>query len=254
MMHARCVDAHDSDSQPVYPMNNLILRPLTSSSSLRCSWQIFITCTAILLNSGCSTSLFQAPVEVLKSPVALLSSMRAQKTIGRILCLWEPSEGLGVDGLPSRGFAGQILFFGHGGATPVPVKGTVRIMEYVNYDPDEIDPTPNHIFTFDDGAWNAHRSKGTLGEAYNVFLPLTDDPRTHVLCALRVEFTDEDGRMVSSPYTEVTLPGRAGRSATNVKRADHAADTSAKSTNVDPVSPASTTKLESTTIALPQRR
>ncbi|MCA9048241.1 MAG: hypothetical protein KDA89_05905 [Planctomycetaceae bacterium] len=198
---------------------------------------------------------------MLKSPSAIISAVRGPKPVMKILSLWEPSEGQGMDGMPSRGFAGQILFFTHGSATPIPVHGVVKIHQYANYDPDQPDPTPVHTFTFDDGAWNAHAADGTLGHSYNVFLPFQEEKPAHVVCALRVEITAPDGRMISSPFTEVTLPGRAGKfpgnRITNVSKPDVDAIRSASATTTRSANTTGAAKpvqkLESTTIPLPKK-
>ena len=152
-----------------------------------------------------------AETSLIKFPGKFLADTREkhqQHQVARILCLWEPAEGQGLDGRPSRGFAGQILFFGFGDAAPVPVHGTVRIYEYENFNPDEIDPTPAHVFVFDDSGWNAHRAESTVGQGYNVFLPRVKNHQGPAHCALKIEFTAENGRTISSPVTEITLDSR----------------------------------------------
>lgn len=155
----------------------------------------------------------------MNAPAAMINSVRRPDPVSKLLCLWEPAEGQGLDEKPSRGFAGQIMFFSPGKATPIKVKGTVRIFEYVNFDAEDEDPTPAHTFTFDSGAWEAHRAEGTLGHSYNVFLPYVRKDKKHSVCALRVEIETEDGQKVSSPYTEVTLASKtSSRPASAMKR------------------------------------
>ncbi len=136
---------------------------------------------------------------------------RRQRAV-RILCLWEAAEGQGLDGRSARGFAGQILFFGSLDAAPIPVHGTVRIYEYENFHPDDIAAKPIHIFVFDDSGWNAHRAESTVGQSYNVFLPYVKRHNGMAMCALKVEFLSGDGRLISSPITEITLDPRQSRS------------------------------------------
>lgn len=159
----------------------------------------------LLTSVGCADTSF------IKSPGQFLPGARNKaqtRQAARILCLWEAAEGQGLDGQPSRGFAGQILFFGPGDAAPFPVHGAIRIFEYDNFDPDEDSPKPIHAFVFDDGGWNAHRSESTVGESYNVFLPYVKHHKGPATCALKVEFTAENGRTISSPITEVSLQPR----------------------------------------------
>lgn len=164
----------------------------------------------LLAAVGCAdTSFIQSPGQFLPGAGKKTQARQA----ARILCLWEAAEGQGLDGQPSRGFAGQILFFGPGDAAPFPVHGTIRIFEYDNFDPDEDSPKPIHAFVFDDGGWNAHRSESTMGESYNVFLPYVKHHKGRARCALKVEFTAENGRTISSPITEVSLQARQQKSA-----------------------------------------
>lgn len=173
--------------------------------------QVVISVLVAVFGTGCADTSF------LKSPGQLLTERREkirQQPATRILCLWEAAEGQGLDGRPARGFAGQILFFGPREAAPVPVHGTVRIFEYEDFDPDELNPKPIHVFVFDDTGWNAHRSESTVGEAYNVFLPYVKRHNGLATCALKVEFESKNGRTISSPITEITLDPRQGRSGT----------------------------------------
>ena len=161
---------------------------------------------------GCSsTSLVRTSSALLKAPVEFVSGRSQPKPLSKILCLWEAAEGQGLDEKPSRGFAGQVMFFEHGNPTPVQVAGEVVIYQYKDYDPDAEEHTLLHTCRFDSGAWKAHRTEGTLGDTYNVFLPFTEKHKDRIVCALRVEITLANGHKISSPYTEVTLAGKKVR-------------------------------------------
>ncbi|MCP4510530.1 MAG: hypothetical protein GY826_29490 [Fuerstiella sp.] len=210
--------------------------------------------------TGCS-SFLHTSAAIIKSPVSFVSAIRAEKRIVKILCLWEPAEGQGLDGRPSRGFAGQILMFAHGSPSPISVHGKISIYEYVNFDPDDVDPQPIHKFTFDDGGWNAHRTESTLGESYNVFLPYVVKNNGHATCALRVEYTSEEGRVISSPYTEVTLTAKTSNKPLSALRRNILSDSGERSTdrdhksgrrNPDAELEGEVPTIESTTIALPR--
>lgn len=164
-------------------------------------------CLVLLTLTGCSASFVQTSRSILKSPMALVTS-RSAKPVAKILCLWEAAEGQGLDERPSRGFAGQIMFFTYGDPSPMKVDGTVRIYQYADFDSEEIDPTPVHKFKFDSTAWNVHRSEGTLGHSYNVFLPYVLKHKGLARCSLRVEFEDSNGQITSAPMTEVVLPNK----------------------------------------------
>jgi hypothetical protein len=206
--------------------------------------------------AGCSSStLMRASSSMVNAPSSVLEAMRGPRAVSKMLCLWEAAEGQGLDEKPSRGFAGQILFFAHGEASPIKVKGKVRIFEYLDFSPDQQDPTPAHIFVFDAGAWDVHHTESTLGHSYNVFLPYVRKDKGHAVCALRVEIETEDGRKVSSPYTEVTLASRSSSAATSGMQRNIVKPASKVSEEPQPTAaekpPA---KLDSTTIRMPARR
>ena len=158
---------------------------------------------------GCATSSFlKSPAAILKAPMELISQRDYSQSISKILCLWEAAEGQDVDGTPSRGFAGQILFFEHGRPSPVKVKGEVVISLYKDYD---VNADEHHListFKFDAKAWSVHLAEGSLGESYNVFVPFSENHNDRVTCALRAEVTLENGGKISSPYSEVILGGK----------------------------------------------
>lgn len=160
---------------------------------------------------GCSSSgsFFQSSGEVMRDPGRLVGRPHIEKNVMRVVTIWEPSHGKGMDDRNARGFAGQILFFGPGGESGARVRGKVQIMLYDNYDKDsDTDPVVLHKFEFDADAWEAHRGEGTLGHSYSVFIPYVNKHKDQVNCALKVEFLQEDGSRVSSQETEVLLPGR----------------------------------------------
>jgi hypothetical protein len=202
---------------------------------------------------GCSTAMLQDPGRLIGRP-------RIETHVNRILCLWEPAQGTGTDGRPARGFSGQILFFGpkdDGGAR---VRGTVCIVEYENYDADDEDPEPLHTFRFESDAWEVHRTEGSLGHSYSVFVPYMKKHRDSVQCALKVEFIDEDGKCTSSDIIQTVLPGKEGavssnRIQRNVVRSER--KTAAGSDPEDDFPEESETPdvetMESTTIHLPVR-
>ena len=202
--------------------------------------------------TGCSSTSLLKPSKLVSAPLEAVG-LKKSPLVAKILCLWEASEGQGLDEKPARGFAGQIIFFGYGEATPVKTDGIVRIYEYTDYDADDPDPEPAHVFVFDNGGWNAHRTEGTLGQTYNCFLPYVEKKTGHVVCALRVEYEAKDGRKVSSPFTEVTLaaktstkpPGALTRNIVKNKRFG------IQQVNGERPAEKTARKLESTTIKIP---
>lgn len=205
--------------------------------------------------AGCATV-----TTAMRDPGRLIGRPKAVSSVGRIITLWEAAEGQGVDGNPSRGFAGQILFFGLTGDTPVEVDGRVVIYEYDQYSRDQEDPQPLHSFTFEPDAWAVHGREGTLGHSYSVFIPYMQDHKQQVTCGLRVEFECADGRRISSDITPVLLQGRfdqatAAPPPTGSIRNRVVGGRPAESSAPTSPPPATTPRrqLESVTIPLPRR-
>ena len=136
-----------------------------------------------------------------------IESASRHNPVVNIVCLWEPSEGHAPSGLPARGFAGQVMFFTNGSASPVNVDGDVTIYEFDDFGTPEEQTRPLHVFRFDSFAWNAHRRRGTLGPAYSVFVPHMRDHYCRAECALRIRFAAPDGRIVFSDMANITLKG-----------------------------------------------
>ena len=105
------------------------------------------------------------------------------------------------------------MFFTYGDPSPIKVDGTVRIYQYADFDAEEIDPTPVHEFVFESTAWDVHRSEGTLGHSYNVFLPYVLKHKGLARCGLRLEFEDANGQKSSAPITEIVLSNKGSQSA-----------------------------------------
>ncbi|MBC7968177.1 MAG: hypothetical protein H7Z17_19895 [Fuerstia sp.] len=169
----------------------------------------------MVIFSGCasSTSLIRDPSILVKDPLSIVGHPRIERNVARVVALWEPTTGKGLDDQNARGFAGQILFFGSGCETGARVHGTVNIYEYDNYDANsDEEPVLLHTFAFDPDAWEVHRGVGTFGHSYSVFIPYMKHHKDQVHCGLKVEFIMEDGRRISTGTTEVLLQGKRGRS------------------------------------------
>lgn len=162
----------------------------------------------LLILSGCSTAM-------LNQTNRLIGRSTSETQVTRILCLWEPAQGTGTDGRPARGFSGQILFFGPNDDAGARVSGTVSILEYDVYDPSDDDPSPLHTFRFEADAWDVHRTEGSLGHSYSVFIPYMQKHKDPVNCGMKVVFENPDGRSTGSEITHVLLPGRTTMAAGN---------------------------------------
>lgn len=164
---------------------------------------------ATICGCSASTALINNPRVLVKDPGSLVGHPRIEKNVARVVSIWEPSTGKGIDDRNCRGFAGQILFFGPSCETGVRVRGKVNIYEYDHYNEDSEEiPQPLHTFAFEPDAWEIHRTEGSLGHSYSVFIPYMSKNRDQVNCGLKVEIVLEDGRKVSTPTTEVLLHGK----------------------------------------------
>lgn len=164
-----------------------------------------------LIVVGCSSSdsLIRDTSRLVRDPGRIVGRPRIEKNVIRVVALWEPSSGKGIDDKPARGFAGQILFFGSSTDTGCRVRGTVNIYEYDKYDPESLeDMTPLHTFSFHPDTWESHRTEGTLGHSYSCFIPYMNKHKEQVNCGLKVELVTEDGQKISSDVTEILLPSR----------------------------------------------
>ena len=165
-----------------------------------------LTAGCLLLLSGCAeTSLLKWKQQ--KHPRA-----DARNPVVKVLCLWEPAQGNDPDGLPTRGFAGQILFFTGQTPTPAEVNGDVRVYLFDDQGPREQQTKPIHQFDFLGDAWKVHLQETTLGPAYHVFVPYVRKGYHQANCALRVRLKPVDGPVIFSEMASVTLPGKTEES------------------------------------------
>jgi len=123
-----------------------------------------------------------------------------------ILTMWQAAEGPGRNGVPTRGFLGQILFFGMDPA-PLAVDGKVRIYLFDDHGTVQEQSRPIHEFDFDNKAWAAHLQASRVGPTYTVFLPYPRDDFHEAKCSLRLRFTPMAGTTLYSDPMTVLLPG-----------------------------------------------
>jgi hypothetical protein len=174
----------------------------------------YISAILSLSFAGCATLHFpwddKVPEASTKNPVV------------QITCLWEPSEGRDPDGMPCRGFAGQILFLGNKGGTPVKVDGAVMIYLFDDQGSPEEQAVPIHQYNFDAVSWSQHMRMGTLGPAYHVFIPYTRKGAYESNCSLRVKLTPKNGSaVIYSDPSEVPLRGKKRNSVQTAEVISH---------------------------------
>jgi hypothetical protein len=124
-----------------------------------------------------------------------------------ILALWQPAEGAGPNGLPTRGLAGQIMFFTRGHETPVKVNGETRIYLFDDVGTEQAQSKPIHQFKFASDVWNMQLQDSLLGPSYQVFVPYVRRDPHRVNCTLSVKFTSANAPTIYSKMVTVTLPG-----------------------------------------------
>jgi hypothetical protein len=156
------------------------------------------------LMSGCQHLMFW-------DKMARLPTASEKHPVMEVICLWEQAEGTGLDGLPCRGFAGQLLFFAQGRTPPVRIDGNVRIYVFDDQGTPEEQEYPIHQFDFDAKAFQAFLTNTNIGAAYQLFIPYTRKGGHRATCSLRVRLTPEHGAPVYSKMARVELAGTTSR-------------------------------------------
>lgn len=133
----------------------------------------------------------------------------ASDPVVEIVCLWQPGEGRDPDGLPCKGFLGQIMFLSRSTATPVICEGAVRVYLFDDQGTLEEQIKPLRQFDFDDGSWQIHLTETAFGPTYNVFIPYVRRGVTDANCSLRVRLKNKQGMQVFSDLTNMSLSGHS---------------------------------------------
>ena len=131
----------------------------------------------------------------------------ARNPAREITCIWQPAEGVGPKGVPTRGMAGQILFFTPKSDAPAKVDGEVLVYLFDDQGTPEEQAKPIHKYRFEAPAWNTHLLMSNLGPSYQVFIPYSRPGHHQAKCSLRMRFKSSDGRTIYSEPVVVTLPG-----------------------------------------------
>lgn len=131
-----------------------------------------------------------------------------KKPATQIITMWKPAKGKGLKGRPTRGFAGQVMFFTARDAIPAVVNGKVRVYLFDNHGTQEEQSKPIHQFDFEPEAWNTHAEYSKLGPAYNIFIPYTRSDGHEVDCTLSIRLSPADGGpVIFSEEANITLDG-----------------------------------------------
>ncbi|MFN3158973.1 MAG: hypothetical protein ACE37I_06645 [Rubinisphaera brasiliensis] len=160
-----------------------------------------------LLPSGCAS----LPASMPRMPWAAekeeMEFATAREPAAEVVCVWQPARGKGLNGVPSRGVGGQLMFFTRSKAEPVAVEGDVRIYLFDNQGTVQEQAQPIHQFDFPAEQWSSYLAMGNLGPSYNIFIPYTRGGHKQVECTLQVLFKPKDGPAVYSDLASMTLPG-----------------------------------------------
>lgn len=149
----------------------------------------------------------QSITEVVHNPFSKVPEPRVNPPVSEIICVWEKAEGIGLDQQPTRGFAGQLMFFSVKQNEPVPVDGDVQIFVFDDLGTEAELAKPLHTFKFDKEAFHAFKTETNLGIAYQLFIPYVRKTEYQAHCSIRVRVGSELGQPLYSKMAAVILPG-----------------------------------------------
>lgn len=151
----------------------------------------------------------QSVTTAVHKPFSKLPGKESTTSITEMICLWEQAEGIGLDKQPTRGFAGQLMFFGANKNEPVAINGDVQIYIFDDLGDSQDQSKPIHTFSFEKETFEAFRTQTNLGTAYQLFVPYTRKLPYKATCAIRVKVSSDQGQAqpVYSKMASVILPG-----------------------------------------------
>lgn len=168
-----------------------------------------LTCLAVGGSSGCASL-------TLPWVTGKFAKATAQNPAVQIIGLWEQAEGRDPDGIPCRGFAGQILFLANRHAAPLEIDGDVRIYLFDNIGAADDQSKPLRQYDFSSEAWKLHLTKSAVGPSYSVFVPYVRRGQSNAQCSLRVRLTPKNGPVIFSELTTLPLRGPSTSSETTI--------------------------------------
>jgi hypothetical protein len=152
--------------------------------------------------AGCATSGW------LKVPKNDFAKAGPKNPVVRILGVWEPAMGIGLDDKSARGFSGQIYFFSQGSDLAVKVDGDVRVYVFDDEGTPDDQMQPLHEANFSAEAWNQLLTRGPLGATYNVFIPYIRPGNFEAKCTLRIRYKPANGPIAYSDFVNICLEGK----------------------------------------------
>jgi hypothetical protein len=170
----------------------------------RCAWALCLMVSAC----GCVSvpgfsGLFR------KYPVA-----DAQHPIVELMGIWQAGEGRTPDGLPCRGFAGQLLFMVAGDPLSAQVNGGIKVYVFDDVGNPHEQARPIDVFEFTPEQFQTFGHPTKLGMTYQLFIPYRRTGIETRDCAVRVKFMPANGTTpLYSQTASITLPGKTPASA-----------------------------------------
>jgi hypothetical protein len=152
------------------------------------------------ITCGC-TSLDEQAAE----PEAIVETPAA--TAVRCLCLWQEGEADDHEGRQSRGFAGQVYFFDASDASPIVVRGDLRVFVFDDVGTEEEQARPIEEFDLVSNSLQGFLTTSQIGPAYQIYVPYPRVGRHEANCSLRLRLTQPDGSRVFSEMVQIHLAG-----------------------------------------------
>ncbi len=140
-----------------------------------------------------------------KAPAYPLATKERPAT--QIIAMWRPSNGT-HDGRPTRGFAGNIMFFTSKDTMPALVNGTVRVYVFDDQGTPEEQAKPIRQYDFPGPVWNTYAELSKIGPAYNLFIPYPRPGNHEATCTISMRLIPDDGGpALFSEEAHITLDG-----------------------------------------------
>jgi hypothetical protein len=169
---------------------------------------------AVLIAAGGCTTLPSTGPPLMSGKIPKFQVADAKHPAVEILAIWQPAEGPGRNGVPTRGIAGQVFFFSESVASPVVVNGTVRIYLFDSHGSVQDQGRPIQEYNMSPAVLNGHLQFCSLGPMYQVFLPYPRADYHQAMCSLRIRFTPNVGETIYSIASTLMLPGPPEQSET----------------------------------------
>ncbi len=158
-----------------------------------------------LMTTGCASLGLGSFALGEKKPAYPLATKERPAT--QIVAMWRPSRGT-HEGRPTRGFAGNIMFFTSRDTMPALVNGTVRVYVFDDQGTIEEQGKPIQQYDFPADAWNSYAELSKIGPSYSVFIPYPRPGKHEANCTVSLRLVPADGGpALFSEEAHITLDG-----------------------------------------------